>query len=295
MKFSSLRYVAPEAILSMKRNSWMSLVAIVTVAITLFLCGVFWLLVLNIDANATMLENTVEIKAFVKDGSTDEQLQEIEEQIKGISGVSSVTFISKEDGLASMATRFGDDKRLLAALDDENPLPDAYTIKAVNPEDVSVISKAVEKIDRIVSVRYGQGSVDNLFALLKWVRALGLGIMALLCVSAVVLIAMNIRMTVIARREEIMVMKYVGASNAFVRWPFLLEGIIIGLLGSLIAFGCLYFTYGNVIGYMMQNLLFLTYVNIDTVIFEVACVMLGLGIGLGALGSTISLRRFLRV
>ncbi len=294
MKLSSFRYVAPEAILSMKRNSWMSLVAIVTVAITLFLCGVFWLLVLNIDANATMLENSVEIKAFVKDGTTEEQLETLKEQIKSLSGVASVTFVSKEDGLASMTSSFGDDKRVLAALD-ENPLPDAYTIKALHPEDVATLTKTVAKLERIVSVRYGQDSVDNLFALLKWVRALGLGIMALLCVSAVVLIAMNIRMTVIARREEIMVMKYVGASNAFVRWPFLLEGIIIGLLGSLIALGCLYFAYGNLIGYMMKSLLFLTYVNINKVIVQVACGMLCLGVGLGALGSTVSLRRFLRV
>lgn len=295
MKLSSFRYVLPEAFVSMKRNSWMSLVAVATVAITLCLCGVFWLLVINIDANASALEDTVEIKAFVLDGTTEEELATLEEEINAVPGVASVRFVSKDEGLESMAGRFGEESRLLAALDGDNPLPDSFTIKAQEPDNVAAITSAVEKLERVEEVRYGQGEVDNLFSLMKWVRAIGLGIMLLMCISAVVLIAMNIRMTVIARKEEIMVMKYVGASNAFVRWPFVLEGIVIGLVGSIIAFVCMYFAYDKLVEYMMQSLMFLTYVDIKTVIWQLLGGMLGLGVGLGALGSLISLRRFLRV
>ena len=174
-------------------------------------------------------------------------------------------------------------------------MPDAFTIKADTPDDVAKIAETVESLDYIQAVRYGQGSVDRLFVLLKWVRGIGLGIMLLMSISAVVLIAMNIRMTVLARRAEIQVMKLVGASNGFIRWPFVLEGMIIGLLGSLIAVAAIYFGYQKLVEYMSSSLMFLTYMDINDIILYVGGGMLGIGLILGVLGSLVSLRKFLRV
>ena len=132
----------------------------------------FWLLVVNIDANASMMESTVEIKAFVNDGTTEAELDGLQSMIAEVEGVAEVTFVSKEEGLESMAGQFGEESRILAAID-ENPLPDAFTIKADTQEDVAKIAETVESLDYIQAVRYGQGSVDRLFVLLKWVRGIG--------------------------------------------------------------------------------------------------------------------------
>ncbi len=293
MKASSFRYIFPEPFNSLKRNSWMSVAAIVTMAITLLLCGVFWLLVMNINANATMMESQVEVKVFLADDATEADSISLKTNLESLAGVASVTFVSKEEGLDTLIARFGDKDRILAALG-SNPLPDSYTVTATEPEDVVQIAEAAETMDKVQAVRYGQGTVENLFATLNWIRTIGVGIMVLLSVSAVLLISMTIRMTVIARREEIRVMKYVGASNWFIRWPFLLEGMFIGFLGALIALAIVLFSYDKLIDYMVQNLIFLTYISLKDVIFQTSAVMLFGGIVLGALGSIIPMRRFLK-
>jgi len=272
----------------------MSLTAIATVAITLFLCGLFWVLVLNINLNATVMESSVEVKVFLADDVTSDDLSAIEAKLKAINNVSEVTFVSKDEGLKTMSSSYGDSERVIEALD-ENPLPDSYTLKAATPQSVAQIAEDAKKLDRVQEVRYGQGTVENLFAFLNWVRSLGLVVMVMMAISALVLIVMNIRVTVTARKEEIEVMKYVGASNAFVSWPFILEGIILSLIGSLIAIVAILLLYDHILGYMTGKLLFLVFLDLGDVWPNIVPGLLGAGVLLGAVGSFIALRRFLKV
>ncbi|MDD4571836.1 MAG: permease-like cell division protein FtsX [Clostridia bacterium] len=294
MKMSSMRYILPEPFISMKRNPLMSLAAIITVVITLSLCGIFYLLIMNIDANATMMESAVEIKVFIEDDIDQAAMDELSAAVKDLPGVLEVRYVSREDGLASMAGKFGDSSEIVKAVD-ENPLPNSYTVKADDPDKVIPIAKAVEKMDHVQVVRYGQGAVENLFSMLAWIRTIGLGIMVLLSLSAVILIALNIRLTVFARRAELQVMKYVGASNTFIVLPFILEGILLSFIGAAIAVGLVLWSYNSILAYMMESLLFLSFVDVGTVMLPVTVGMLGGGIVLGAIGSAIAVRRFVRV
>ncbi len=294
MRMTSWRYVLPEPFLSMKRNPLMSAAAILTVVIALYLCGVFWMLVMNIDANASKMESAVEIKIFIKDGISQEQMDALSSSVKKLDGVAEVRYVSRADGLASMSTKFGSSEEIVAAIK-TNPLPNSYTVKATAPEKVASIVAAVEGMDNIEAVRYGQGSVEKLFSLMKWLRIMGVAIMGLLGVSAIILISMNIRLTVSSRREEIQVMKYVGASNSFICWPFILEGIILGLLGSAIAVGLVMWSYNAVLSYISSSLLFLTFVDVSSIIGYVVLAMILVGVLLGAIGSAIAVRKHVKV
>ena len=144
-------------------HGWMTFAAIATVAISLFLCVVFWLLIINIDTNATEIEDNVEIIAYIKDTVNPDDYGTIETAIKSLPGFSEMKFISKEDGLASLAPRFGGEDELLASLGGVNPLPDSYSIKALAPDNVSSLADSIAALSQIESVRYGQEGVERLF------------------------------------------------------------------------------------------------------------------------------------
>ncbi len=288
------RYILPEPFISLKRNILMTIAAILTVVITLYLCGIFGILVMNINENATMMENSVEIKAFIKDGINQEQMDSLSAQVKEINGVAEVEYISKAEGLESMSEEFGENAQILSAVE-TNPLPNSYTISAASPEDVLPIVEELERIDEIEEVRYGQGTVEKLFLLMKWLRIMGIAIMALLGLCAVVLISMNIRLSVTARREEIQVMRYVGASNSFIIWPFILEGVLLGLLGGIVAIILVLCSYNGVLSKIVDTLQFMTFLRLGDVAGLIICLMILMGVVLGALGSGIAVRKHMQV
>lgn len=295
MKLRTLGYLFNESLKALKRNGWMSLASVLTVAISLFLCGVFWLLVLNVNYMAGSLESSLEIKAFLYVDTPQEKVEEIQERLAGLSGVSEVILVSRDQALESLRGQFGEDHDLLTALDGENPLPDSFTIKTKIPDDVIPVAESLKTMDGIEKVRYGQGVVEKLFAVINWVRVLGFGIMILLAVAAVVLIAITIRLTVYARHREINIMKYVGATDWFIRWPFLLEGIFLGLLGSLVAVGFIFWSYSSLLKNIDISLAFIQLIRDPVLLWKINFSLMAGGTLLGALGSITSIRRFLKV
>lgn len=294
MKLTSLRYILPEPFISLRRNFGMTVAAVMTVVLTLYLCGVFGLLVVNIDQNATVMENAVEIKVFIKDGINQEQMDTLSAQVKGLNGVESVKYVSRTDGLKLMSEKFGSSEEILAAID-TNPLPNSYTVKAESPEKVLSIVEAVTGLENVLDVRYGQGSIEKMFVFMNWIRSLGTGLMVLLGFSAVILISMNIRLSVEARKEEIQVMKYVGASNSFIIWPFILEGMLLGVLGGGVACVLVLLSYHAVLNLLLSSLNFLTFTPFGLIALPVIGAMLGLGLFLGAIGSGIAVRKHINV
>lgn len=294
MKMSSFRYVFPQAFKSLKLNGWMTFAAIFTIAISLFLCIIFYMIILNLDYNADVIESNVEIVGYISADFPQEEYAALESALSQLPGSASVAFISKDDGLSSLSSRFPEDD-LLDIMGNVNPLPDSYSVKALTPEDVAPLAAAMEELTGIESVRYGQGTVDKLFSFTDAIRKAGVGIMILLAIAAILLVAMNIRITVYARRKEIMVMKWVGATNWFIRWPFLLEGIILGLIGSIIAVSLALVVYANSVGYAAELLSFVYFVNLNGIWLSIGLYALLAGILMGALGSVISMTRFLQV
>ncbi len=294
MKLSSWRYILPEPFISLRRNIGMTIAAIMTVVLTLYLCGVFALLVSNIDKNADVMEASVEIKVFIEDGINQEQMDALSAKVKSLDGVESVRYVSRADGLKQMSEKFGDSEEILAAIS-TNPLPNSYTVKATAPEMVSGIATTVAGFDNVLDVRYGQGSVEKMFSFMNWLRSLGSGLMVLLGFSAIVLISMNIRLSVEARKEEIQVMKYVGASNTFIITPFILEGMLLGLLGGGLACILVLISYNALLKMILSSLSFLTFTTIGEIILLIALGLPLAGLLLGAIGSAIAVRKHINV
>ena len=295
MRGSNFRYTLPQAFKSLKSNGWMTFASVFTIAISLFLCVFFWLIIVNLDVNATILEDEVEIVAYISPEVPESEYSRIEDAIILMDGYQSMTYISKEEGLASLAPRFGGEEDLLDSLGGENPLPNCYAIKATSPEKVVSLAEQIGQLEQIDTVRYGQGTVENLFTFTALMRKAGLVIMGLLAFAAVVLVAMTTRISVYARKKEMLVMTWVGATNWYIRWPFLLEGVILGLVGSAIAVGVALLLYNNAVEQLRTLVSFIYVVDIEIIWGQIVLYTVGAGVLMGALGSTISMARFLNV
>ncbi len=294
MKMRSFRYIAPQAFKSMFHNGLMTVAAILTITISLFLCTAFWLLIINIDANAKQMEEDVRVLVYLKDDITEDQYESVKEEIMAIPGVADCQFISRDDGIKDLEERFGGID-LVETLGGANPLPNQFSITAETNDDVTVIAEKVSNIAAVDVVRYGEGTVEKLFALTDTMRRVGIAVMALLALAAVVLIAMTIRLTVVARKKEVMVMKWVGATNAFIRLPFLLEGLFLGLFGSILALALVLFAYVNAGEYLANTISFVLVLDLSQIWQSTAVFTLTSGLLLGICGSLLPLTRFMDV
>ncbi|HHW28187.1 MAG TPA: ABC transporter permease [Syntrophomonadaceae bacterium] len=287
-------YIFQEVGRSLIRNSLLNFAAVGTTAISLFVLGVGVLLVINTNEIAKTIESDIEIMVYMRHNLAEEDALTLEPLIDNISGVQETTFISRDEALKSLVKQFGDEVE--ESVGEENPLPDTIKVKISDPREVNKIAAEIEDLPGVESVRYGgQDFVKKLFSLTNWVRIIGLLLITLLGFCGIFLIATTTRLTIFARRREINIMKYVGATDWFVRWPFLLEGIILGFFGALLAVGVLYFSYGALIAKIQETISFLPLVNSSAVLFRIFEGLLAIGIVMGAVGSTFSVRRYLRV
>lgn len=294
MRLNTIKYYFREATQSIFRNSWLSVASVGVVAVSLLILGCSLLLVLNANSIAANLESSVEISVFMKDKTTPAQIKDLEGKLKAMPEVAQVEFVTRQQALEEMRKNFGDKKDILAGLEEKNPLPDAFRVKTRTVDQVAPLARQLEPLAQVDQVRYGQGVVEKLLALSRWVRTAGLVTMVLLGIAAIFLIATTIRLSVFARRKEIGIMKFLGATNWFVRFPFLMEGMILGLAGSLLAVVAVYFGYLSLIGNIQLSLPFMQLVTDRDLIIPLMESLLVLGLVIGAVGSMISMRRFLK-
>jgi len=295
MKIRTFEYFIKEAVGSLRRNPIMSLASISTVALSLLILGIFLIMVLNLNNMASNLESQVQISVYLQDGLSDVETREIGTRITKLSGVNSVMFVGKEEALSRFKQRLGEQQSILKALDDSNPLPNAFEVKMDKPEGVKPVAQAIAQLKGVENAKFGQEIVEQLFALTKMVRIFGVVLIGFLALAALFIISNTIRLTVFARRKEIGIMKYVGATDWFIRWPFLLEGIILGFGGALVAVLLLGELYGALIQQVYESLAFLPLIPQYPFITTIGIVLLVIGTGIGALGSNISLRKFMQV
>ncbi|MFX4262595.1 permease-like cell division protein FtsX [Pelotomaculum propionicicum] len=294
MRLKTIQYYFREAVLSVIRNSWISVASIGVVAVSLLILGSSLLLVMNANNIAANLESSVEISVFFKDEITPDEVQDLENKLADKPEATQVVFVSKQQALEEMRENFGEQKDILDGLEEKNPLPDALRIKTATAEQVAPLAAELESYAQVDDVRYGQGVVEKMLALSKWVRTAGLITMVLLGVAAVFLIATTIRLSVYARRKEIGIMKFLGATNWFVQFPFVLEGMMLGLAGSLMAVLVVYFGYISLIDNIQISLPFMQLVTDRALIKPLMELLLLMGLVIGAAGSLISMRRFLK-
>ncbi|MDQ0202522.1 permease-like cell division protein FtsX [Pectinatus haikarae] len=295
MKLRTTEYFVKEVAASLKRNNWMSLASIGTVTISLFILGLFLMVVVNLDRMASTLESQVQISVYLKDDITKKQTDSLEEKLSSLQGIDTVKYISKEDAMKRFSERLGDQKYLLSALDDTNPLPNAFEITVKDPQLVKTASKEVENFPGVDTAVYAQDVVEHLFDLTRLVRLIGLSIIVFLAGATIFIISNTIRLTVFARRKEIAIMKYVGATDWFIRWPFLLEGVVLGFIGSNIAVILLRLAYIALTQKIYDMMTFFPLIPLYPFLTYVTIIIILSGIVIGALGSVISIKRFLEV
>ncbi|MDA8228024.1 MAG: permease-like cell division protein FtsX [Desulfitobacterium hafniense] len=294
MIVNSLEYIARETLFSMRRNIWLSLASIVTVMVSLVILGASALFLVNASHMAKDFESQLEIAVFIKTEAAPQQVQTLEGQIRAMSEVASIELTTKEQALNEFGKSIGSNG-ILSDLGGVNPFPDKFTVQAVDPQQVKSVAEQLAVLPGVETVRYGQGVVDKLLKFTAWLRWIGLGVILAFSVASIVLISLNIKINVFSRRREIQIMKLVGASNSFIRWPFMVEGLLLGLIGGLLAVTMVGFGYQWLIGYVQSTLAFLPVVTDPQLVLRILGGLLATGMGIGALGSVISLGRFLKV
>lgn len=298
MKPRTLKYFFKEALKSMKRNGLMTLASISTVALSLFMLGVFLCGVINLNNMASSLENQVQLSVYLKDGLTTDQIMAVGKQIKAIPNLKHLEFVNKEQAMKEFKERLGgDQQQLVNALGGGvNPLPNSYVLTFDNPNDVKTTAKLVTTFQGgVESTHYGQDIVEELFRITQVIRISGIVLIAFLAAATLFIISNTIRLTVFARRKEIAIMKYVGATNGFIRWPFLIEGMLLGFIGAIIAVLCVGEFYHFISMEVFESLAFFPLVPMFPFFYDVALYILGGGIVVGAIGSTISLKQYMKV
>ncbi len=290
-----LRYGLRDTFRALWRHKAMVAVTVLTVAITFMVLGAAVLISANGQYIEQNLENDMEIVVFLDTDVTVDERGAIEQAIQSLDGFDSMRYVTKDEALTIMGERFGGETGLTNALGGTNPLPDAYYVKMQEIEKMQAAAAVIENLAGVELVRYGQDTVQNMSAFSKALWGGCIAIIAAMVVAALVLVNSTIRLTVSARSEEIAIMKYIGATDFYVKIPFFLEGVILGIIGGAVAFLLLYFGYGAAIGYAGEHIAFLNLITDRTLVVKVGLYLLLGGAVLGGIGSNIAVRKYLRV
>lgn len=293
--FSSLGYFWKETFYSLFRNKFMAVASVLTVTLSMFILGVFLCAVLNINHMATYLENQVEMTVYLKDGLNTEQVMAVGKKLKALPDLKEIKFTNKDQAMAEFKQRLGDQQGILDAING-NPLPSSYSTSFATPASLKNAVSIVTQYPEVDSVQYGQDIIEQLYKVAQVIRIGGIILIVFLAGAELFIISNTIRLTVFARRREIQIMKYVGATNGFIRWPFIFEGMIIGFIGSGLSAFILWEGYKVVLIEMAQaGLVFIPMIPLWPFIGYMTIMILAAGIIIGILGSTISLRKYMKV
>ncbi|MGE7842212.1 permease-like cell division protein FtsX [Lysinibacillus sp. NPDC093712] len=294
MKFNTVKRHFRESIKSLGRNSWMTIASVSAVTVTLILVGVFSLIMMNLNKVASDLENDVEIKVLIDETADEAAEKALLAKIEKLPDVAEFTYSTKEDELTKLVKDFGDDFKLF---EQSNPLRNVIYVKATDPQQTAKVAKTINKYEYTYDVKYGEGKVEKLFNFLNISRNVGLVLILGLLFTAIFLISNTIRITIIARRDEIEIMKLVGATNSFVRIPFLLEGMWLGILGSIVPIAVIATLYHNVYKIIAPRLQgeLVQLLSFSPLVYQVSGLLLLIGVLIGIWGSFMSVRKFLKI
>ena len=295
MKIRTTEYFLREVVVSMIRNRWMTFASIGTVAVSLFVLGVFTLIVLNMTRMASELESQVQIAVYLNDALSDEGRNEVEQMMRDMKSIAKIEYIPREKALDRLKERLGDQQYILEALGDTNPLPNSYDVTVTKPELVKSTAFAIADLYGVDEAKYGQDVASHLFDMTRLVRMFGFLLMLLLTGATIFIISNTIRLTVFARRKEIAIMKYVGATDWFIRIPFILEGITLGFIGGGLSALALRSFYSVMAAKIYSTLTFFPLMPQYPFMNYVTFTLIIAGMIIGTIGSTISLKRFLEV
>jgi cell division transport system permease protein len=294
LKRYRLTYFIAQSIKGLWRNGIMSVASITVLTSCLVVIGSFALLIFNIDVNLEKLGLLNEIVVFVDESKTDEEVSLIGEQIRALDNIASVEFISKEQALEEEREKYKEYTGLYELVENDNPLRDSFIIKYIDNSKAATLSYQVGQIDGIAKVNNRLDLAVSIEKVKSGITVVLLWFMAILFVVSIFVIINTIKLAVHARRTEITIMRYVGATEWFVMLPFIIEGIIIGLLASALAYFIEWYMYSYVVSMMGDNFNMLTILGFDEVRMTVIMAFAAIGVVTGIIGSTISTRKYLK-
>lgn len=297
MKIRTIGRHARESLKSIGRNGWMTFASVSAVTVTLILVGVFFVIMMNLNKVAQTIEEDVQIRVHIDVAANKADTQKLQSELEGIPEVKSVKFSSKKEELKDLIKGLGEEGKAFKLFEQDNPLNDVFIVKTKNPTDTMMVAKKIEKFNFVAKVKYGQGSVEKLFKFIKASRNVGVVLIIGLFFTAIFLISNTIKITIIARRREIKIMRLVGATNNFIRWPFFLEGLWLGILGSILPIILIAIAYYNAYDYLAPKLAgnFMQILPYKPFVYQVSGMLILMGALIGIWGSVMSVRKFLKV
>ena len=300
---SSLIYFLKQSLQGFARNLSTTLGSIITIFLSLFIIGLFLMGGAVIQTIVESVENEVSITAYVSDDAKESDIAAAQDYIRGLDGVASVSFTTKEQALEKFREMSSN-----AAIVDElggNPLPASIDIELSDPQKVEEVAQQIESSDQFKkvadednpsdSLKYGQRTVERLFSVTNYIRYIGLALIVLLVFIALVFINNTIRLAIMARRKEIAIMRLVGASNGFIRGPFLMEGALHAIIGAALAIVCIELIRNLALPRLQASLAFLPIDVAPNTFLFIYLILLVAGLIIGLIGSMLAMRRYLKV
>lgn len=296
MKINTILHFIKDAFTSLKRNKTISMASIITVLITFFVLGIFLLMASNINKGISNVQNKVELKIFLKDDIKLIDQREIEIKLREIDGVKDVVYQSKEDEFKNFQNTTNNNDGLLKGYTlQNNPFNASFTVKLAAPENASAVSEGIKDFQGVESIDDQQALVDKIIGVVKGVKVVGAALFVILVGVSIFLIMNTTKLTVYSRRREVGIMKFVGATDWFIRWPFVIEGMVIGLIGATLACGALFAAYNATVNWIASQLVFISLVPATYVLTVLLWQFMLGGIVVGGIASIIALRKFLVV
>ena len=296
MKINTINYFIVDALKSIKRNITVSFAAMLTVLVTFFVLGTFTLVGLNFNKTIEDVADKIEIKVYLQDDIKLVNQWEVEIKLAEQEGVKAVTYESKDEAFTKLKKDLEGNSGMLEGYSlENNPLASSYIVTLEDASYAGDVSKAVEDMTGVESITNQQELIEKISNVVDFVQILGIVLFFVFIGVSIFLIMNTIKLAVYSRRREVGIMKFVGATDWFIRWPFVIEGMIIGAVGSLLATAILYFIYRGVFGFIASNLLIANLVPVSFVLTTLLGGFLLGGIVVGAIGSIAALRKFLVV
>ena len=299
MKFNIVSYLIGEGFGNVFKNKKSTFSAILVMCISMLVFGLFFIIGENVNHIMNTVESSQEIQVFIKNDATDEEITKVGEQLQQIEGVNKITFVSKDEALDIMQEKVGEKSYLLAGYEKNNFLPASYKVTLTDLKLASKVESQINQLDNIKRITSSNETITKLIGIANGVRIVTAAILIGLIVGSIFIIANTIKLTVYARRREISIMKYVGATNSFIRWPFIVEGMIIGIISAGISVLLVGGIYKVLAAKLMESSLItslgITLVGFSDMFTLIILVYLALGIGIGVIGSALSMRKYLEV
>lgn len=297
MRFNVINYLIGEGVKNLFKNKKSTMSSLMIMCATMFIFGLFFVIGENINALVKNVADAQGIRVFIENTATDEEIEKVGNEILSIEGVRNAEYVSKEEALESMEEWLGSE--LLEDYKERNIFSASYDVTLTDLELNQQVQESIRQIPKVEDIESSNPTISLVINIAKGVRMVTAIILILLIIISTAIISNTIKLAVHARRKEISIMKYVGATNSFIRWPFIVEGIIIGIISGLLSVAIVGIAYtciaGKLVTVPLMTMLHWELIQFSEMFNLILVVYLGLGIGIGIIGSSISIRKYLDV